>query len=234
MKGIIMENVNLTPEQLAGMIDHTLLKQYVTLEEMKAHCETAKAYGFKTVAINNAPLAYCKKQLEGSKVLCDAAVSFPLGQCTIETKVFETRDIIEKGAGEVDYVVNLVELKSGNWDYVEEEMERIVAVCRERNVTVKVIFENCFLTDEEKRHLCEIALRVKPDFIKTSTGYGTGGATVEDVRLMKECVGDQIKIKAAGGIRTAKDALEMIQAGASRIGTSAGVKIVDDYRNGIA
>ena len=225
-----MNSINLTPEELAKMIDHTLLKQYVTLDDLKAHCEVAKKYNFKTVAINNAPVAFCKEQLAGSDVLCDAAVSFPLGQCTLETKVFETRDIIEKGAGEVDYVVNLVELKSGNWDYVEEEMTRIVAACREEQITSKVIFENCFLTDDEKRHLCEIALRVKPDFIETSTGYGTGGATVEDVKLMKECVGSRLKIKAAGGIRNAETALAMIEAGAERIGTSAGVEIVEGYR----
>lgn len=229
-----MNNLKLTPEELAGMIDHTLLKQYVTLDDLKAHCEVARKYHFKTVAINNAPVAFCKKELEGSGVLCDAAVSFPLGQCTIETKVFETRDIIEKGAGEVDYVVNLVELKSGHWDYVEEEMTRIVKACREKNITSKVIFENCFLTDEEKRHLCQIALKVKPDFIKTSTGYGTGGATVEDVRLMKECVGDRLKIKAAGGIRNAEQALAMIEAGAERIGTSAGVEIVEGYKKMLA
>lgn len=221
---------DLTPEILAGMIDQTLLKQYVTLEDLKEHCEGARKYKFKTVAINNAPVPFCKKELEGSGVLCDAAVSFPLGQCTIETKVFETRDVIEKGAGEVDYVVNLVELKSGNWDYVEEEMRRIVEVCNEKGITSKVIFENCFLTDEEKRHLCEIALKVGPTFIKTSTGFGTGGATVEDVRLMKSCVGDKIKVKAAGGVRTAEQALAMIEAGADRIGTSCGITIVEEFK----
>lgn len=225
-----MKLEDLTPEKLAGMIDQTLLKPFVTLEDLRQHCETAAEYHFKTVAINNAPVPFCKKVLEGTGVLCDAAVSFPLGQCTVETKVFETRDVIEKGAGEVDYVVNLVELKSGNWDYVEDEMRRIVEVCREKDVTSKVIFENCYLTDDEKRRLCQIALRVKPTFIKTSTGFGTGGATVEDVRLMKECVGDAIKIKAAGGIRDAKTALAMIEAGAERIGTSAGVKIVEEFK----
>lgn len=225
-----MDISTLTAEKLAKMIDQTLLKQYVTMDDLKEHCETAKKYGFKTVAINNAPVPFCKKVLEDSDVLCDAAVSFPLGQCTIETKVFETKDVIEKGAGEVDYVVNLVELKSGNWDYVEEEMRQIVAVCKENNITSKVIFENCFLTDDEKKKLCEIALRVKPTFIKTSTGFGTGGATVEDVKLMKSCVGDEILIKAAGGIRDAKTALAMIEAGASRIGTSAGVKIIEEFK----
>ncbi|MDD3428467.1 MAG: deoxyribose-phosphate aldolase [Oscillospiraceae bacterium] len=224
-----MDIKTLTAAQLAGMIDQTLLKPYVTLDELKAHCEGAAKYKFKTVAINNAPVPFCKKVLEGSGVLCDAAVSFPLGQCTIETKVFETIDVIEKGAGEVDYVVNLVELKSGNWDYVEEEMTRIVQACSERNITSKVIFENCYLTDDEKRHLCEIALRVKPTFIKTSTGFGTGGATIEDVKLMKECVGDKLKIKAAGGVRTAEQALAMIEAGADRIGTSCGIEIVEGF-----
>lgn len=225
-----MDLKSLTPEKLAKMIDQTLLKQFVTYDDLRAHCEEAMKYNFKTVAINNAPVPYCKKVLEDSDVLCDAAVSFPLGQCTIETKVFETKDVIEKGAGEVDYVVNLVELKSGNWDYIEEEMRRIVSVCNEHNVTSKVIFENCYLTNDEKKKLCEIALKVKPTFIKTSTGFGTGGATVEDVKLMKECVGDSILIKAAGGIRDAKTALAMIEAGASRIGTSAGVKIVEDFK----
>lgn len=225
-----MDIKTLTPEKLAKMIDQTLLKQYCTLEDLRKHCETAADYHFKTVAINNAPISFCREVLGDSEVLCDAAVSFPLGQCTIETKVFETRDAIEKGAGEVDYVVNLVELKSGNWAYVEEEMRRIVAVCNEQGITSKVIFENCFLTEEEKRKLCEISLKVKPTFIKTSTGFGTGGATVEDVRLMKECVGDEILIKAAGGIRDAKTALAMIEAGASRLGTSAGVKIVEEFK----
>lgn len=222
--------MKLTVEELAGMIDQTLLKPYVTEEDLKEHCKTAIKYGFKTVAINNAPVPLCKKELEGSQVLCDAAVSFPLGQCTIETKVFETRDVIEKGAGEVDYVVNLVEVKSGNWDYVEKEMRSIVDVCNRYGVTSKVIFENCYLTDEEKRKLCEIALRVGPTFIKTSTGFGTGGATLEDVKLMKECVGDRIKIKAAGGIHTCEEALAFIEAGASRIGTSSGIAIVEEFK----
>ena len=222
--------MKLTVEELAGMIDQTLLKPYVTEADLKEHCETAMKYGFKTVAINDAPVPLCKRMLEGSRVLCDAAVSFPFGQCTIETKVFETRDVIEKGAREVDYVVNLVEVKSGNWDYVEKEMRDIVGICNQYGVTSKVIFENCYLTDEEKRKLCEIALRVGPTFIKTSTGFGTGGATLEDVKLMKECVGDRVKIKAAGGIHTCKEALAFIEAGASRIGTSSGVAIVEEYK----
>jgi deoxyribose-phosphate aldolase len=150
--------------------------------------------------------------------------------------VFETERAIAEGADEIDYVINIGELKSGNLACVEREMREIVAVCRANGKTVKVIFENCYLTDEEKRTLCRIALKVRPDFIKTSTGFGTPapgvavGATVEDVRLMKEMVGDEIKVKAAGGIRTLQDALAMIEAGAERIGTSAGVRIIEELK----
>ena len=150
--------------------------------------------------------------------------------------MFETVDVIAKGADEVDYVVNLGEVKNGNWVYVADEMRRIVAACRERGVTSKVIFENCYLTDDEKKRLCDVALAERPDFIKTSTGFGTPpagvavGATVADIRLMKACVGDSLRIKAAGGIRTVEDALAMVEAGANRIGTSRGVAIVEGYR----
>lgn len=225
-----MENTKLTPRGLAGMIDHTLLKQFVTFDDLRALCRTAKEHGFKSVAVNSAVADFCRGELEGSGVLVAAVVSFPFGQTTLETKLFETREAIANGAGEIDYVVNLVELKSGRWGYVEEEMRQIAAACREKAAVSKVIFENCFLTDDEKRRLCEIALKARPDFIKTSTGCGTGGATLDDVRLMKACVGDELLIKAAGGIRSAKDALAMIGAGASRIGTSAGVKIVEEYQ----
>lgn len=222
--------MNLAVSELAKMIDHTLLKPFISNEDLKKHCEDAKKYNFKTVAINNAVVPFCKQLLEGTDILCDAAVGFPLGQSTIETKVFETKDVIEKGAGEVDYVINIVEVKNRNWSYIEDEMRRIVEVCNEKGIVSKVIFETCYLTDEEKRKICEIALKVRPTFIKTSTGFGTGGATIEDVKLMKECVGDNIKIKASGGIRNIDDALSMIAAGASRLGTSQGVKIIEEYK----
>ena len=157
-----------------------------------------------------------------------AAIGFPLGQTTIDVKCYETEKAIEEGADEIDYVINIGKLKSGNWAYIEEEMARIVSICKKHNRLSKVIFENCYLTDDEKKRLCEIALRVRPDFVKTSTGFGTGGATVEDVRLMKSIVGSEIGVKAAGGIRSLEDALAMIEAGATRIGTSAGVKIVQE------
>ncbi len=221
---------NLTSEALAGMIDQTNLSNFATLTELEAFARTALPYRFKTLAVNNAPVPFLNKILEGSGTVCDAAVSFPFGQSTIETKVFETRDVIEKGAGEVDYVCNIVELKSGHWDYIEEEMKRIVAVCEEKGIVSKVIFENCYLTDDEKKRMCEVALKARPTFIKTSTGFGTGGATVEDVKLMKSMVGNELKIKAAGGIRSAQAALEMLGAGAERIGTSRGVDIVEGFK----
>ena len=194
-------------------------------------CDEAKKYNFKMVAINPAQTVRCKKKLEGSPVHVGAAIGFPLGQTTLECKIFETKDAIEKGADEIDYVINVAELKNKNYDYIKKEMEEIVKICREAGKTSKVIFENCYLTDDEKRKVAEIAKEVKPDFIKTSTGFGTGGATVEDVKLMKSVVGDEVKVKAAGGIRDLKTALAMIEAGAERLGTSAGVAIVEEYNN---
>lgn len=213
------------------MFDHTLLKPFITNDDLRKLCEESMSYGFKTVAINNAAIPICREYLQGSRVLIDAAISFPLGQCTLETKVFETQDAIAKGAGEADYVINIVELKNRNLAYIEREMQGIVDVCRKAGVVSKVIFENCYLTDDEKKMLCEIALKVTPDFIKTSTGFGTGGATLEDVALMKSCVGDAIKIKASGGIRALDACLALIDAGASRIGTSSGVALVEEYRS---
>lgn len=219
----------MTKEQLANLFDHTLLKPFVSNEDFKRFCDDSRAYGFKMVAINSAPVALCKEYLKGCPVHVGAAISFPLGQTSIAAKVFETKDAIANGADEIDYVINIVELKNQNYDYIREEMERIVAVCREAGVTSKVIFENCYLTKDEIRKLAEIAKEVRPDFIKTSTGFGTGGATVEDVRLMKSVVGDQVKVKAAGGIRDWKTCKAMLEAGAERIGTSSSVKILEEF-----
>lgn len=220
-----------TVEKLANMIDHTNLKAFADDAAFEKLCDEAKKYNFKMVAINPAQTVRCKKKLEGSPVHVGAAIGFPLGQTTLECKIFETKDAIEKGADEIDYVINVAELKNKNYDYIKKEMEEIVKICREAGKTSKVIFENCYLTDDEKRKVAEIAKEVKPDFIKTSTGFGTGGATVEDVKLMKSVVGDEVKVKAAGGIRDLKTALAMIEAGAERLGTSAGVAIVEEYNN---
>ena len=219
----------LTVKELAGYFDHTLLKAFVTNEDFKKLCDDADKYGFKMVAINSAPVALCKEYLKDSTVHVGAAISFPLGQTTIETKVFETKNAIENGADEIDYVINIVELKNKNYDYIKREMEAIVAVCRENGVLSKVIFENCYLTKDEIAKVAEIAREVKPDFIKTSTGFGTGGATVEDVKLMKSIVGDDVKVKAAGGIRDLETCLAMIEAGAERIGSSSSIEITEAY-----
>ena len=229
MKAKVKEMV--TVEQLANMIDHTNLKAFADDAAFEKLCDEAKKYNFKMVAINPAQTVRCKRKLEGSPVHVGAAIGFPLGQTTLECKIFETKDAIEKGADEIDYVINVAELKNKNYDYIKKEMEEIVKICREAGKTSKVIFENCYLTDDEKRKVAEIAKEVKPDFIKTSTGFGTGGATVEDVKLMKSVVGDEVKVKAAGGIRDLKTALAMIEAGAERLGTSAGVAIVEEYNN---
>ena len=229
MKAKVKEMV--TVEQLANMIDHTNLKAFADDAAFEKLCDEAKKYNFKMVAINPAQTVRCKKKLEGSPVHVGAAIGFPLGQTTLECKIFETKDAIEKGADEIDYVINVAELKNKNYDYIKKEMEEIGKICREAGKTSKVIFENCYLTDDEKRKVAEIAKEVKPDFIKTSTGFGTGGATVEDVKLMKSVVGDEVKVKAAGGIRDLKTALAMIEAGAERLGTSAGVAIVEEYNN---
>ena len=220
-----------TVEQLANMVDHTNLKAFADDAAFQKLCDEARKYNFKMVAINPAQTVRCKKKLEGSPVHVGAAIGFPLGQTTLECKIFETKDAIEKGADEIDYVINVAEFKNKNYDYIKKEMEEIVKICREAGKTSKVIFENCYLTDDEKRKVAEIAKEVKPDFIKTSTGFGTGGATVEDVKLMKSVVGDEVKVKAAGGIRDLKTALAMIEAGAERLGTSAGVAIVEEYNN---
>ena len=221
--------MNITKEQLAGMIDHTNLKAFADDAAIKKLCEEAKKYGFKALAINGAQIERCRKYLGDSPVCIGSTVGFPLGQMTIESKVFEAEDAIRKGAHEIDYVLNVSELKNGNKDYIEREMQEITEACHVHGVVCKVIFENCYLTDDEKKAAAEIALKVRPDFIKTSTGFGTGGATVADVRLMKAVVGDAVKVKAAGGIRDFETALAMIEAGAERLGTSAGVELMKHF-----
>ena len=224
-----MKSNEITREQLAGMMDHTFLKAYATDADFEKHCGEARENGFAMVAINSVPVKLCKKLLAGTKVHVGAAISFPLGQTTIETKAFETEKAIEEGADEIDYVLNIGQLKMGNDEYIKKEMETIVGICRKHDVLCKVIFENCYLTKEEIKRAALIAKEVKPDFIKTSTGFGTSGATPEDVRLMKETVGDDVKVKAAGGIRDWETCKAMIDAGAERIGTSNSIKICNEF-----
>ena len=219
----------MTKEQLVKLFDHTCLYAYATEAHMKKLCDEARAYNFAMVAVNSVQVKLCKKFLKDTDVHVGAAIGFPLGQTTIASKVFETVDAIQNGADEIDYVINITELKDGNYDYIREEMRQIVAECRKANVISKVIFENCYLTQEEKEILCKIALEVKPDFIKTSTGFGTGGATLDDVKLMKSIVGDAVKVKDVGGVRDLETCMAMVEAGAERIGTSAAVKITEEF-----
>ena len=223
---------------LAKLVDHTNLHANASGFDLKMLCNEAMFWNFNSVAVNQAQVAFCRDLLKDSSVRVDATVSFPLGQTTVFSKIMEARDAIELGADEIDYVVNISEIKNGNWDYVQDEMESIVALCREGRgggtigagtpVVSKVIFENCYLTNDEKVTLCHIASEVKPDFIKTSTGFGTGGATLDDIRLMRAETDPAVKIKAAGGIRTVEDFLAFVDAGVDRIGCSASVDIFEE------
>lgn len=217
-----------TLDDLARLVDHTNLHPNATEDDMRRLCDEAKAHHFKMVAINQVQSAFCSKQLAGTDIDTGAAIAFPLGQTSIEAKAFETKDALANGANEIDYVINLTRAKAHDWDYLEDEMRRIVGICNEAGVPSKVIFENCFLSQDEKLALCAIAKEVGPTFVKTSTGFGTGGATVEDVSLMKSHVGDKVQVKAAGGIRTADAFLDMVRAGATRIGCSAGIPIIEE------
>lgn len=224
---------NLSVKQLAGMIDHTFLKPFGTAENIEKLCAEARKYEFAMVAINPAEVETCVKLLEGSPVRVGAAIGFPLGQTTTECKAFETRDAITKGATEIDTVINVRALQKGRLDIVKKEIEEMVAICRPAGVICKVILETCYLSDAEKETVCRIAKEAGVDFVKTSTGFGTAGATVEDVTLMRRVVGPEIGVKAAGGIRDLDTALAMIKAGATRIGTSSGVTIVEAYKSAI-
>lgn len=218
-------------KKVASMLDHTFLKAYATKEDFIKLCKEAKEIGAAMVAINSYPVKLCKELLAGSGVHVGAAIAFPLGQMTIQSKVEETKNAIHDGADEIDYVVNIGKVKEHDFDYVEKEMVEIVKVCKEAGVLCKVIFENCYLSKEEIQACAEIAKRIKPDFIKTSTGFGEGGAVVEDVCLMKKTVGDAVKVKAAGGIRDWETCKKMIEAGAERIGTSSSLKILEEFRH---
>ena len=224
-----MSSLKLTKETVAGMIDHTNLKANATREDIRRLCEEAKACGFASVMVNSAFTALCSEWVRGSGVLVGTVAGFPLGQMSTAAKVFEAETAIADGANEIDYVVNISDVKDGKWDLVRGEMERLTAACHARGAGCKVIFENCYLTKAEIVRLAEIAGEVRPDFIKTSTGFGTGGATAEDVRLMKETVGGAVKVKAAGGIRDWASCRAMIEAGAERIGASAGRQILDQF-----
>lgn len=219
--------MNLTQAQkdMAMQIDQTLLKPYVTEQELAAFIEKSLPYDFHTLMVYSAQVPFCKPFLKGSVTNLGCVVGFPSGQVSIEAKCFEAAQAMEQGADEIDYVVNLTKLKSGDTAYVLEEMKKITELCHQAGKLCKVITETCYLTREEKLVLCRAAAETRIDFLKTSTGFGSGGATVEDVQLF--AANAPVLVKASGGIRDEKAAGEMIKAGASRIGTSAGIAIVD-------
>lgn len=223
----MLENeIQIRPETLARMIDHTFLKPTSTPKDIESLCDEAVHFGFAIVAINPAEVSTCAKLLERSGVGIGAAIGFPLGQNTVQTKAFETRDAIANGATEIDTMINLRALKAGRSDIVFSEIENMVEICKPAGVASKVIIETCYLCEEEKIAVCNMALRAGVDFVKTSTGFGPAGATVQDVRLIRRVCGPAMGIKAAGGLRSLESALAMIRAGATRIGTSHGVRIM--------
>ena len=219
-----------TPGQVAAMIDHTNLKAYATRKDFQKLCGDARRYSFKSVAVNTYPVKMCREMLAGSGVLTGAAVAFPLGQTTVRTKLAEAANAIADGCQEFDYVLNVGRLKEHDYAYIEEEMAAMTALARGAGVCCKVIFETCYLTEEEIAEAAKIASRVRPDFVKTSTGFGTAGAAAEHVALMKRFAGPAVQVKAAGGIRCWADAKAMLEAGATRLGTSSGVRIIEELR----
>ncbi len=215
---------------LCRYIDHTLLKANATEDEVVKLCKEAKEYGFFSVCVNPAFVELAAKELKESDVAVCTVIGFPLGASTSETKAFETKDAIEKGATEIDMVINISKLKDKKDDEVLKDIKAVVDVA-DKKALVKVIIETCLLTDEEKERACRLAKEAGADFVKTSTGFSTGGATKEDIMLMRKTVGTQIGVKASGGVRTYEDAIAMIESGASRIGASASVAIVTASEN---
>lgn len=211
---------------LAGFIDHTLLKPDATLAEVDALCAEALQHRFASVCVNGVHVRRCAEILAGSPVAVCAVVGFPLGSTAPEVKVYEARRAIEDGACEVDMVLNVGALRSGDDDFVRRDVAGVVEVAHRMGATVKVILETCLLTDPEKVRACELARAAGADYVKTSTGFSKGGATPEDVALMRRTVGPVMGVKASGGVRTPEDARRMVEAGATRIGASASVAIV--------
>lgn len=206
------------------MIDHTVLKADTPLETVKRICDEAMEYGFASVCINPCHVAYCADYLKDSDVNVCTVIGFPLGANTSAVKAFETKDAIANGADEIDMVMNIGALKDKNYDLVRDDAKAVVEAAN--GTLVKVILETCLLTEDEIKKACELCVEAKADYVKTSTGFSTRGATIEDVRIMKEAVHGKAKVKAAGGVRTPEDMVKIVAAGADRIGTSAGCSLV--------
>lgn len=219
-------------KDIASLIDHTLLKPEATQKEIEKLCQEAKEYGFATVVVNPGWVKLASQLLRGSPVMVCTVVGFPLGATSSEAKVFEARKAIREGAQEVDMVINVGALKSKNYALVEQDIRAVAIATHGAGAILKVIIETALLSDEEKVMACALAKAAGADFVKTSTGFGPGGATERDVALMRAVVGPEMGVKAAGGIRNLEEALAMVKAGATRIGASAGVKIVGEAREG--
>ena len=219
---------------IAAMIDHTLLKPDASLAEVETLCREAAQFGFATVCVNPTWVAACARLLKGTAVKVTSVVGFPLGATTPDVKNYETRRALFDGAGEIDMVINVGALKSGDLRMVERDIEAVAGPCREAGAVSKVIIEAALLTNDEKVTACTLAKAAGADYVKTSTGFGPGGATVADVALMRRVVGDQMGVKAAGGVRDLESVKAMVAAGATRIGASAGVRIVQESRGGQA
>ena len=205
-------------------VDHTLLKAVATKKDIEKLCNEAKEYEFYSVCVNGANVADAYKQVKDTNVKVAAVIGFPLGAMATDVKVFEAKKAIEDGASEIDMVINVGALKDGNYEYVEKEIAEIKKAIGDN--VLKVIIETCYLTDEEKVKACELSVNANADFVKTSTGFGTGGATFEDVELMKKTVGDKAQVKASGGVKDLETAKKYIELGATRLGTSSGIEII--------
>jgi len=219
------QNFGITTQELARFIDHTLLKPDAVFAQYDQLCEEAKKYNFYSVCVNSSKVSYVAKKLRGSNVKVCSVVGFPLGEMETRSKAFEARTAIDHGAHELDMVLNIGALKSGNLKLVEDDIRAVKRACRSTTV-LKVILETSMLTDEEKVIACEICKKVEVDFVKTSTGFSGGGATIADIQLMRRVVGPDLGVKASGGIRDFATAVAMIKAGANRIGAGASVAIV--------
>jgi deoxyribose-phosphate aldolase len=220
------EPLQITRKELARYIDHTLLKPDASLSDIERMCKEAKSYGFFAVCVNPFYVRAASDFLSGSKVKVASVIGFPLGSTPSEVKSLEARNALNDGASELDMVINVGALKDGRDDFVRNDIRAVVQEARKKNAVVKVILETCLLTDEEKRRGCRLADDAGADFVKTSTGFAATGATIADVKLMRSVVPARMGVKASGGIHTAQQALNMIAAGATRIGASGSVQIV--------
>jgi len=220
--------MKITVKEIAKMIDHSLLKPEMTPSEVKEGCEVAKKYDTASVCVKPSDVLLAKKTLEGTDVKISTVIGFPHGSHTTETKVFEANQALDEGCVELDMVMNIGRLIEGDYDYVSNDIKAVVETAKAKGAIVKVILENCYLTKEQIQKACEISEKAGAAFVKTSTGYGSSGATIEDLELMKKSVSDKVKVKAAGGVRTLDQALAVISAGATRFGATATKAILEE------